>query len=272
MEIQRITIPDESYFGEVFVYLNWNMIIAKRYAISNYGRIYDFENKRFLNYSTDKDGYFIAWVHIPGVGGKTIRVHRFEMLSFYPIENYMEMQVNHKDGAKQNLMLGNLEWMTPIQNTRHGWENGLNPNRGTANGNGKLTDSEITKICELLDEKYTPSEITDYFGITEKQERMRFQSMISSIKAGKSHKDISKDFNFMKNDSLEIKYSEEFAHLVCKFLSNGNEYTYMELANLLRIPENELKVFKIFVTDILRGRTYKNVAKMYEKLKFPKQY
>ena len=75
-----------------------------------------------------------------------------------------------------------------------------------------------------------------------------------------------------KNFDIKSRYSENFAHLICHLLSDNKEYSYYELANLLSIPENELMVFKIFVTDIIRGRTYKNVSTMYGKLNKPKSY
>lgn len=260
------------YFGETFVTVNWNGILVHRYIISNYGRIYDLQAKRFLQYHQDKDGYFMGTIVVPEHGLKGIRVHRVELMSFNPIRDFMNREVNHKDGDKQNIMLYNLEWMTPIENTRHGWDTGLNNNIGVNNGNGKYTDEDLHKICSLLDNGLTPSEIADEFGVFEKYDRMRFQSSISSIKFGKTHKNISKEYNFMKNNDLNKRYSESFAHLVCKFLSDGNEYTYNELARLLSIPDEELKTFKIFVTDIIRDRTYKNVKKLYGKIKIPKSY
>lgn len=262
------------YFGEVFIYVNWNGIIVYRYIISNFGRLYDLEKQKFKNPRQDKDGYYITNIAIPNIGHKSVKIHRIELMSFHPVDNFEELQTNHKDGNKQNIMLYNLEWLTPIENTRHGWETGLNKNKGNVNGNGKLSDEEIHKICNLIDKGYSSPQITDIFNISNSEDRMKFQSIISSIKYGKTHRDISKLYNFMQGKNFDIKsrYSENFAHLICHLLSDNKEYSYYELANLLSIPENELMVFKIFVTDIIRGRTYKNVSTMYGKLNKPKSY
>ena len=38
------------------------------------------------------------------------------------------LQVNNIDGNKQNNDFRNLEWVTPSQNTKHAYDNGLNTN------------------------------------------------------------------------------------------------------------------------------------------------
>lgn len=127
----------------------------------------------------------MASVTIPTYGYKKIRVHRFEYLSFYYNDNYMNLQVNHKDGNKQNLFIGNLEWATPLANTRHGWDHGLDPNIGINNGNAKYNDKIIHQICQYLDDGYTQSEICNLFNIQDKKERMRMSATVSGIKLGK---------------------------------------------------------------------------------------
>ena len=55
---------------------------------------------------------------------RTIRVYRLVALAF--IENPKKLPcINHKDGNKLNTHVGNLEWCTYGQNTKHAWEHGL---------------------------------------------------------------------------------------------------------------------------------------------------
>lgn len=49
-------------------------------------------------------------------------VHRILMLTFNPIENSENLEVNHIDGIKTNNILSNLEWNTPSQNVKHSYE------------------------------------------------------------------------------------------------------------------------------------------------------
>lgn len=263
------TSVDKNSIMEFFVPLNWNGIIVDRYLISDFGRLYDRLKQCFVNYSIDKDGYFMASITIPGIGYKKIRVHRFELLSFDYIENFMEFQVNHKDGNKQNLYLGNLEWNTPLQNTRHGWNSGLNQNICTTNGNGKHDEQFIRKICELIDSGYNNSQISDYFNIYEKSERMRMSATITGIRNGKTHKYISNEYSFMSG-KIKKDYNEFSIHLLCQILSDGNTYSYREVMDMMQIPNEDRRLYKVFINDIIHKRTGKVITdRFYPNLQKP---
>ena len=47
------------------------------------------------------------------------------MISFSCVENYKDLQVNHKDGNKGNNALSNLEWTTQKENILHASKNGI---------------------------------------------------------------------------------------------------------------------------------------------------
>lgn len=50
--------------------------------------------------------------------------HRLVCESFYPLSEFPEGQVNHKDGNKDNNYYKNLEWCTRSENIRHGFKIG----------------------------------------------------------------------------------------------------------------------------------------------------
>lgn len=252
---------------EKWVSLNWNGIIVERYDISSKGRIYDKYKRTFVSYSIDKDGYFMASIHIEenNIGYKKIRVHRFELLSFDFNPNYMNLQVNHKNGNKQDLDINNLEWITPIGNTRHGWDTGLNNNIGINNGVGKYTDQDIHKICQLVDQGYSNADICTMFNIMDTPNRKIFSALISGIKSGRTHRNISINYKFMQGGNEKNRYSLEFAELVCQFLSDKNRnFSYKEIMDYLEIPNSERKNFKIFIDDLIFGRTCKSVTSKYD--------
>ena len=55
-------------------------------------------------------------------------------------------QVNHKDGAKANNNLANLEYVTHQENQDHAWATGLNRNFGEGNGRAKLKLANVLEI------------------------------------------------------------------------------------------------------------------------------
>lgn len=50
---------------------------------------------------------------------KGFGIHTLVARQFIPNEDKTKTQVNHKDGDKTNNHVENLEWATPLENTRH---------------------------------------------------------------------------------------------------------------------------------------------------------
>ena len=74
------------------------------------------------------------------------------------------------------------------------------------------------------------------------------------------------NYNFMKGASIYNRYSTDIAEELCKFLSDGNQYTYRELMNHFNIPNEERKNFKVFIDDLVDKRTYKAISDKYNNL------
>ena len=92
-----------------------------------------------IAYMTDKDGY----KKVPLYKDKKVKnffVHRLVATAFIPNpEN--KSQVNHKDGAKDNNNVDNLEWVTQSENRRHCLEH-LNPH---------LRNNKLSKVVYQFD-------------------------------------------------------------------------------------------------------------------------
>lgn len=80
---------------------------------------------------------------------KPYRVHRLLAQTF--ISNpHNKPEVNHKDGNKLNNSLGNLEWVTHLENMQHAFKSGIANNTGVKNGMSKLTPNKVKKIKLML--------------------------------------------------------------------------------------------------------------------------
>lgn len=84
--------------------------------VSNKGRVQLSKGKKTAGWS--HEGYKRIRLYVPG--RKYIFVHRLVMQTFRPFDGDDDlMQVNHKDGNKENNALENLEWNTSLENIEH---------------------------------------------------------------------------------------------------------------------------------------------------------
>ena len=93
------------------------------YIICEDGTLLNILTGKLKNWSKDSNGYMKCTIWINGKS-KTISQHR--MLA----ENFIynpecKLQVNHKNGIKNDNKLYNLEWVTQSENTLHSFANGL---------------------------------------------------------------------------------------------------------------------------------------------------
>lgn len=104
------------------------------YQVSNLGRVrsldrilrnshksFRLSKGRLVAITDNGNGYKIA--SLSKGGRKNFYVHRLVAQAFLPNPNNL-FQVNHKDCIKSNNNVDNLEWCSPIYNTRHAIENG----------------------------------------------------------------------------------------------------------------------------------------------------
>lgn len=116
------------------------------YYATDDGRIWSEKSQHFMAQHNDKNGYKKVRLSTTDVApGKThtFSVHRLVLENFCPIEGMEFLQVNHKDGNKNNNRLENLEWMTCQENINHAIENHL---RAEINGAAKLTQEQVIDI------------------------------------------------------------------------------------------------------------------------------
>lgn len=92
------------------------------------------------------------------------------------------LQINHKNGVKDDNRLSNLEVVTPSENTLHkfrvlGHAAPNNPMFGSRNGRAKLTEADLPKIVALRQSGLSQQKIANQFGVN--------QTAISRVLLGK---------------------------------------------------------------------------------------
>ena len=105
------------------------------YQISNWGRVKSLARKKWNGYAFfhinerilkpryDEKNY-VSYVLYKNNTSHAYRVHRLVLSTFVKnVDN--KMQINHKNGKKDDNRLCNLEYCTQSENIRHAFENGL---------------------------------------------------------------------------------------------------------------------------------------------------
>jgi hypothetical protein len=91
----------------------------------------------------------------------TKKIHRLVAETYIPNPDNKPF-VNHKDGNKLNNNVHNLEWVTPLENVKHAWENGLVDYKGEKVYTAKLTSKDVILIrtnCKSYEDKIAFSKI-----------------------------------------------------------------------------------------------------------------
>lgn len=96
------------------------------YCINREGMLYSNATRKILASYIDVYGYRIFGL-TPDVGNRSIcSQHRLLALTFLPYPaSVSNLDVNHKDGDKQNNKLSNLEWVSRKGNCNHAYDSGL---------------------------------------------------------------------------------------------------------------------------------------------------
>lgn len=152
-----------------------------RYSVSDCGHVMSWNYKErgspaLLKLRRDKKGYARTWLCLRG-NEKSPFVHALVLLAFVGPKP-PGLQINHKDGNKQNNSLCNLEYCTASENNCHALRTGLRVMlRAEKHWNGRLTDEDVAQIRILLLAGNSQPSIASLFKVT--------QSHISHIKRGK---------------------------------------------------------------------------------------
>jgi len=162
------------------------------YYISSYGRVYSKLYDCLIKDRFVGRGYKIITLRDINNKPVDLLIHRLVMLSFNPIQNPENFQVNHIDTDKCNNKLSNLEWCTNSENMIHAYNHDLYY-KGEDNNFAVINNDTAIKICEALEQNMSYNDICKYANLPISK---RFKDIIYQIKTHKNWKHISKNYNF----------------------------------------------------------------------------
>lgn len=174
--------------------LNWVPItripnLRQYYYVNRYSQIYSALSNKILAPSYNHAGYIV--VSLNCMDGRRIqrKVHRISMMEYCYIEGCEFLEVNHKDGDKENNDISNLEWCTPKENTLHAIENNLRKSwNGSKNPKCKLSESDVKLIYYLYHiEGFEISDLLIEFPLANRE-------MIRNILTGKTWSNVINNY------------------------------------------------------------------------------
>lgn len=177
-----------------------------------------------------------------------IGLHRLLMITFCPVDDMENLEVNHIDGDKTNNDLSNLEWVTPSENVLHAFKYNLRqPMRGGRNGNSKLTRNIVINICnDIMENNLTEYELSKKYEVS--------PSLIHSIKHKKVWKEITDRYDFPKQIEGNAKLNEDNVREICQCILDG--MTNKQISEIYNVSPYCIK-------DIKGKRTWRYITKEY---------
>lgn len=241
------------------------------YCVTKEGQIWSLKVNRFLKpamngyYKNGDKGYY--FVHIYNEDRKLINVtiHRLVAKMFCKNDDpENKIYVNHIDGNKLNNHYKNLEWVTPSYNIIHAHENGLRrptfvnehtkfPEDGevihdwTKNGQYNLSDDDVHKCCQMLQEGYRVCDISSMTGYN----RRTVQHVLD--KDYKKWEHITDLYDFSKI-SRKRKTSVETVIKICELLQSGL---------IINEVSRQLNVERKLVANIKNRKFHKSISDNY---------
>lgn len=228
------------------------------YAISDNGIVFDEDLNIVSSYKMPTTGYWCVKLKIDNDEVLTT-VHRLVAETYIPNPDNLPT-VNHHNGDKDNNYWYNLEWMSYSDNNIHALEAGLRQPLSCENHqNATLTNQQVIKICEMLQNGETYETIIDVLNLSNIENIKRKLIM---IKTGNSWLDISSNFKISKERrSSKNIYSTEIIHNICSRLQSG-ERDYGKILKYVGLDDN--RATRKLVSTIFTRKKHKSISCEYK--------
>ena len=231
-----------------------------KYSVSQYGRVINTKTGKILKPQKISRGYLGVTLSM-GKKSFTKKIHRLVAIAFLDNPNKLP-QVDHLDGNKHNNRVNNLEWVTPKINIRRAYAKGLMKGRkGSEHGNAKYTDTQIIKLCELMnDATLSRDDILKETGVN--------IHVLNKVRFNKRWKHISKNYDFTAfnqqiSNNASKKFSDEQIIKLCELMNDAT----LSRDDILK----ETGVTIHVLNGVRRNKTWTHISKNYDFTAFNQQ-
>jgi hypothetical protein len=138
-------------------------------------------------------------------------VHRIVATLF--VKGDSSLQVNHKDGIKENNNANNLEWLTCSENLKHAVRLKLNPQAGETHIKAKLTEKIVTELREKWDQSYNSIVVyAKKYGVSENTIKLALEgkTWANLATAGKRLNKLTEPHNKVLSEKTLKELAENF--------------------------------------------------------------
>lgn len=161
----------------------WRDVVGfeDRYEVSNLGRVRSkaywksgrnnngpfkyLTTPKLLKFFQNEDGYLRVKLQLDGLKESWL-VHRVVASAYLPQPEPDKTQVNHKNSIRNDNRVDNLEWVTPSENSLHGFAEGNHSVVGAKHPRAKFTDEDILVVRRRSAAGETYASIAKDYGVS----------------------------------------------------------------------------------------------------------
>ena len=205
-------------------------VMPKKFYISVDGEVYNATTHRFSRGTLTPRGY--VYMEFMDTEGKRICTFQHVILEhvFNWFEGCTSLEVNHKNGIRNDNRLSNLEMVTHKENMDHAYRTGLNQNYCENSVAATITNDTAREICKVLasGDKRTYAEIAEDFGVSE--------MMIVQIATGATWQRIAKEAGYVPK-KRNSRFTDEDVKNICKIFV---QYKHLGFDEVVHIVANKI--------------------------------
>lgn len=233
---------------------NFKHVVNNKYSVSENGDVRNNDTGKILHKKITNKGYYAVSLKTTS-GQQWILVHQLVGTFFLPVFISIGEDIvpDHLDGDKLNNNYMNLEWKTRSDNIRAAFKLGLINNSGENNKSATISNDMAHKICKLLTEDKSYSEIISILNLPNNNASIQ---LLRGIKNKTKWRNISDQYDFDTSPRLNESCKEIVNNLdeIRNMINQG--YRDYEIVDKLFPNAKSRKSKMMTISNIRKGKIY----------------